>query len=158
MRTAKDIDAKIAALKQELDTVEGTETEIYTRIVGYYRSVKNWNRGKREEYNYRKLFSVPGLSDAETATEGTDVSSYIYFYRKSCPNCPPVRHYLEGLEIQGAFIDVDTEEGMEKAREFSVLSTPTVVLFDGDNKEMSRARDVRSIQRCFSRKEAVTVS
>jgi len=31
----------------------GTETEVYTKIVGYYRNLKNWNKGKREEYKYR---------------------------------------------------------------------------------------------------------
>jgi transcription elongation factor Elf1 len=31
-------------------------TEVYTRIVGYYRPVNQWNRGKKEEYRHRKLF------------------------------------------------------------------------------------------------------
>jgi ribonucleoside-triphosphate reductase len=34
----------------------GQETEIYARIVGYYRPVKNWNKGKFEEYHIRNLF------------------------------------------------------------------------------------------------------
>jgi ribonucleoside-triphosphate reductase len=33
---------------------------VYSRIVGYYRSVRNWNKGKREEYGERKLFTVSG--------------------------------------------------------------------------------------------------
>jgi anaerobic ribonucleoside-triphosphate reductase len=32
------------------------ETEVYARIVGYYRAVRNWNAGKKEEYKYRKDF------------------------------------------------------------------------------------------------------
>lgn len=36
----------------------GEETEVYTRIVGYYRPVKNWNRGKKSEYNERKTFII----------------------------------------------------------------------------------------------------
>ena len=35
----------------------GKETEVYARIVGYYRPVKNWNRGKAEEYQHRRLFA-----------------------------------------------------------------------------------------------------
>ena len=31
-------------------------TEVYTRIVGYYRPVSAWNRGKREEYRERKFY------------------------------------------------------------------------------------------------------
>jgi len=56
MRTVAEIDADIANAKAELQDVHGTTTEVYARIVGYYRSVRNWNRGKREEYNHRKLF------------------------------------------------------------------------------------------------------
>ena len=34
------------------------ETEIYSRVVGYLRPVKQWNGGKQAEYNDRKTFSV----------------------------------------------------------------------------------------------------
>ena len=30
-------------------------TEVYSRIVGYYRPVQNWNRGKVEEFQQRKV-------------------------------------------------------------------------------------------------------
>ncbi len=30
-------------------------TEIYSRVVGYYRPVQNWNKGKVEEFEERKL-------------------------------------------------------------------------------------------------------
>ncbi len=33
------------------------EAEVYTRVVGYYRPVKMWNKGKREEYSQRKMFT-----------------------------------------------------------------------------------------------------
>lgn len=35
----------------------GKETEVYTRIVGYYRPVGRWNKGKQEEYNERLEYS-----------------------------------------------------------------------------------------------------
>jgi len=34
----------------------GAETEVYSRVVGYYRPVSNWNKGKQEEYKQRKFF------------------------------------------------------------------------------------------------------
>lgn len=34
----------------------GRETEIYSRVVGYYRPVKSWNKGKQEEFKLRKTF------------------------------------------------------------------------------------------------------
>ena len=38
------------------------ETEVYSRIVGYYRPVKNWNDGKRAEFTDRKEFVVENTS------------------------------------------------------------------------------------------------
>ena len=56
MRTREAIDADIAAAQLELQNVHGSTTEVYARIVGYYRSVRNWNKGKREEFSERKMF------------------------------------------------------------------------------------------------------
>ncbi|MDY0297900.1 MAG: anaerobic ribonucleoside-triphosphate reductase [Acidobacteriota bacterium] len=30
-------------------------TEVYSRVVGYYRPVQNWNKGKMEEFIERNL-------------------------------------------------------------------------------------------------------
>jgi ribonucleoside-triphosphate reductase len=57
MRTVAEIERALEEKKRELDELRGTETEVYARIVGYYRSVRNWNRGKREEYRHRVSFS-----------------------------------------------------------------------------------------------------
>ncbi len=35
----------------------GEEAEVYTRVVGYYRPVKMWNQGKREEYKDRQVYT-----------------------------------------------------------------------------------------------------
>lgn len=36
----------------------GESCEVYSRVVGYYRPVKNWNRGKTKEYLQRKEFEI----------------------------------------------------------------------------------------------------
>ena len=36
----------------------GKETEVYSRVVGYYRPIKHWNKGKTEEFKERKDYSV----------------------------------------------------------------------------------------------------
>jgi ribonucleoside-triphosphate reductase len=36
----------------------GEETEVYSRIVGYYRPVQNWNPGKKSEFNERRPYSI----------------------------------------------------------------------------------------------------
>jgi len=33
------------------------ETEVFSRVVGYFRPVNNWNEGKKEEFEDRKAFS-----------------------------------------------------------------------------------------------------
>ena len=63
MRTVKEIDAEIRELKNSLDRIEGRTTEVYSRIVGYYRSLNNWNLGKKEEYSLRKLFKPEAETD-----------------------------------------------------------------------------------------------
>jgi len=35
----------------------GHETEVYSRVVGYFRPVRQWNKGKQEEFGDRHLFS-----------------------------------------------------------------------------------------------------
>jgi len=44
-------------------------TEVYSRIVGYYRPVQNWNRGKVEEFQQRKVIdperAVAGVREKE---------------------------------------------------------------------------------------------
>ncbi len=69
MRKVEEINRDIEQVKQELESVHGTGTEVYARIVGYYRSVRNWNKGKREEYNHRLMFSQENdRIESETAT------------------------------------------------------------------------------------------
>ncbi|WP_321402451.1 ribonucleoside triphosphate reductase [Maridesulfovibrio sp.] len=36
----------------------GAESEVYTRIVGYYRPVKQWNAGKKAEYKDRQVYNT----------------------------------------------------------------------------------------------------
>ncbi|MDL1969240.1 MAG: ribonucleoside triphosphate reductase, partial [Deltaproteobacteria bacterium] len=43
--------------KQERCSICNQETEIYSRVVGYLRPVKQWNNGKRAEFNMRKTFN-----------------------------------------------------------------------------------------------------
>ena len=36
----------------------GEKCEIYSRIVGYFRPVSQWNKGKKEEFKDRKVFKI----------------------------------------------------------------------------------------------------
>jgi len=36
----------------------GKKTEIYSRVCGYFRPVTDWNKGKQEEFNNRKVYKT----------------------------------------------------------------------------------------------------
>lgn len=38
--------------------------EVFSRVVGYFRPVNNWNEGKLEEFHDRKFFKVKLEDDA----------------------------------------------------------------------------------------------
>ena len=44
----------------------GRKTEVDSRVVGYFRPVANWNRGKKEELKDRKTFKVTKTKNRET--------------------------------------------------------------------------------------------
>jgi len=44
--------------KQEKCSICNEETEVYSRVVGYLRPVKQWNNGKQAEFGMRKTFKV----------------------------------------------------------------------------------------------------
>ena len=33
--------------------------EVYSRVVGYFRPVNQWNDGKKEEFSERKEYKIP---------------------------------------------------------------------------------------------------
>jgi ribonucleoside-triphosphate reductase len=37
--------------------------EVYSRVVGYLRPVRNWNNGKKQEFTERKTFKVNPAKD-----------------------------------------------------------------------------------------------
>ncbi len=59
----------------------GEETEVYSRIVGYYRPVKNWNHGKKSEYKDRKTYGydldrpIPCICETQVSEVECEVAS-----------------------------------------------------------------------------------
>jgi len=48
--------------------------EVYSRVVGYFRPVNQWNNGKREEFNNRKEYRF----DSENLTQAP-----VYEYKRA---------------------------------------------------------------------------
>ena len=44
---------------KELKDEERTPCEIWTRVMGYFRPIYNFNKGKKSEYDDRKCFREP---------------------------------------------------------------------------------------------------
>ena len=124
----------------------GEETEVYSRITGYYRPVKNWNAGKTEEFKERKLYDI-GHSKLRTASalqscampteEGAPVVSEnartILFARATCPNCRVAESFLDKAGV--AYEKLIADEHLDLAKEFGVKGSPTLVITDGVNTE-----------------------
>ena len=123
----------------------GAETEVYSRITGYYRPVKNWNDGKRQEFRDRKTYNVEGLvsrsvkdlrEDAKktVSVQETPVSgnaSYYLFTTKTCPNCGMIRKMLKERNVPYTLIDA--EEHPDLVRKYDVMQAPTLVAVNGEN-------------------------
>ncbi len=167
-RTLEAIEAEIAETKAALKDVHGTQTEVYARIVGYYRAVRNWNKGKRDEFDSRKMFvyddpvtytvseenkscdcgSVAQIAPAAAIsmpTANENALHYEFFMRRTCPNCPPVKNYMAEVAMDGVQIDVDTEAGLEAAAAKGVFAAPTVIFYDAKNNEIGRAHNVEEL-------------
>ncbi len=41
--------------------VKAVPVEVYSRVVGYFRPVQNWNKGKQQEFSERKHIPVRNL-------------------------------------------------------------------------------------------------
>jgi len=37
--------------------------EVYSRVVGYFRPVNQWNKGKQQEFTERSVYVVPGIHE-----------------------------------------------------------------------------------------------
>jgi ribonucleoside-triphosphate reductase len=111
MRNLEDIDRDLAAAREALAHVEGTPAEVYSRIVGYYRSVRNWNKGKREEYGERRLYT------ASTPAGG------------AVPPGPSLRQGADDLSDNRALRLRPLERSMAKVADTAGKEEPRILLF-----------------------------
>lgn len=45
-------------MNSSLKRVKAVKAEVYSRVVGYYRPVQDWNRGKKEEFSQRHYVEI----------------------------------------------------------------------------------------------------
>jgi ribonucleoside-triphosphate reductase len=175
MRNLEVIERELSAAREALSQATGTPAEVYSRIVGYYRSVRNWNRGKREEYGERLMFNPScaprqvsrkapegglsrepapqpgGQAEPNTAVvENAESARVLLFVRPACPACHPAKAAAGKLGLPVDLVDADTDEGLAEAVRRSVMSTPTAILLSQNGEELARARDPDGIGRLLA--------
>ncbi len=133
----------------------GKETEVYSRITGYYRPVQNWNDGKLQEYENRKEYDIEksslkkptssmvtlsGFDSDVKVVVGTPENVKYLFTTKTCPNCKIAKEALQNI----AYVPIDAEENMELAMRYGVMQAPTLVVVDGeDYKKYVNASNIK---------------
>lgn len=65
------------------------------------------------------------------------------FTKAKCPKCPEAKAIAMALKKEGVRVlqyDLDTVEGLAEASYYSVLSTPSLIVEDEEEKEMASWR------------------
>ena len=129
----------------------GKDTEVWSRITGYYRPVQNWNDGKVQEFKDRKEYNIGhshftggihrhevGCCCGDTVAHGMQpeevgavsaVRTAQLFTRTTCPNCRVAEKMLDKAGF--AYENLTAEEHPELCREYGIQGAPTLVLSDG---------------------------
>ena len=128
------------------------QTEVYSRITGYYRPVQNWNDGKQQEFKDRRTYNIkmdyrPNRiinpeeeikSEEKTGTTTSniklDVADKPTMYTKDhCPKCKGAeqRFKLAGIEYN----EINCSQNMDIARTLNIRQTPTIIDPDGTRYE-----------------------
>ncbi len=124
----------------------GGETEVYSRITGYYRPVKNWNAGKSQEFKDRLTYNVQGigsrpLSDFKEeennpvkVKENDLPTQYLLFTTKTCPNCKMIKDLLDKKAVP--YEVVDAEENISLTKKYDIMQAPTLVAVNDNGAEL----------------------
>lgn len=122
----------------------GKETEIYSRITGYYRPIKNWNAGKTEEFEERKEYTLDashfmakdGTScDLKKSNESSyEIKEATLFSTKTCPNCKMAKMLLDKAGIK--YKVVDAEENKDETMRLGIKKVPTLLVPDGNSYDV----------------------
>ncbi len=111
----------------------GREAEIYSRITGYYRPVKNWNEGKSQEFRDRKLYSAYKPSASPDAYSAENDREPLLFTTPTCVNCSAAKKELEKAGID--YVVKDAAENQDLVEKYRVMQAPSLVVVTDDGIE-----------------------
>ena len=133
----------------------GADTEVYSRITGYYRPVQNWNDGKSQEFKDRKVYNIanstlktshaikPVQDQAAEACQCADCSGQlILFTTKTCPNCKVAKTLLDNAGL--TYTIIDAEENPDLVAKYGIRQAPTLVeLTDAGAVKYANASNIK---------------
>lgn len=128
----------------------GKPAEVYSRITGYYRPVKNWNDGKVSEFKNRKTYDPATISKADSlpcpaceqkkqAASGAPAETprkaaaplagaeTILLTTKTCPNCRMAKRMLSDAGIPFHLLYAEDQDGAQVARTYDISAVPTLL-------------------------------
>ena len=126
--------------EQHVCPICGKEAEVYSRITGYYRPVKNWNDGKTQEFKDRKGYDInhshlrkAGRAGSQVTVDSTpaqkaDSDELLLFTTRTCPNCRQAISLLDKAGIP--YRKVVAEESPDLTTRYGVRQAPTLVYED----------------------------
>ena len=133
----------------------GADTEVYSRITGYYRPVQNWNDGKSQEFKDRKVYNIANSTlktshaiksvqdQAAEACQCADCSGQlILFTTKTCPNCKVAKTLLDNAGL--TYTIIDAEENPDLVAKYGIRQAPTLVeLTDAGAVKYANASNIK---------------
>ena len=115
------------------------DTEVYSRITGYYRPVKNWNDGKFKEFKMRKTYDLNSSCEPHKETQKDGL--YL-FGTKTCPNCKMAKKTLDDKKIKYKYVDAEKE--VQLTIGYGVKQAPTlVVVKNGEFEVISNLSNIK---------------
>lgn len=144
----------------------GKETEVYSRITGYYRPLKNWNDGKVQEFKNRLEYDqhkagVPDTEptpceamcascqveipadNSEQVPESVAAEMPILVATETCPNCRMAARFLDDAGI--AFTKVYASQRPDLVETYGIRTAPTLLVPDhGQMKAIINASNIRA--------------
>ena len=111
----------------------GNETEVYSRITGYYRPIRNWNDGKCKEYEMRKEYNLK-CSHLPKEKKKEKENMIMLFGTKTCPNCKMAKTVLTKSKVDFKYIDA--EDNADLTKKYGVKQAPTLVILKDGKPEL----------------------
>lgn len=107
----------------------GKEAEVYSRITGYYRPVRNWNDGKSQEFIDRREYVIDANADPAAKRE----SELLLFTTPTCASCKMVKNSLAEAGIKHRVIDASQHQDL--VEKYGVMQAPSLVSVKGGSAE-----------------------